>query len=84
MAEGSSFSEVLSPQGVLAAPLSSVGGKAATLARMIQKGIQGPDFFCVSSAAFVRHLSDNEIKQFARLMRKLRDQLHPEAATITD
>jgi phosphoenolpyruvate synthase/pyruvate phosphate dikinase len=61
MAEGSSFSEVLSPQGVLAAPLSSVGGKGATLARMIQKGIQVPDFFCVSSAAYVRHLSANEI-----------------------
>lgn len=61
MPEGTSSSGVLSAQAVLAAPLFSVGGKAATLARLIQEGIHVPDFFCLSSAAFVRHLTDNEI-----------------------
>lgn len=61
MGEGASTSAVLSQEDVLKSPLSSVGAKASTLARLAGEGIPVPDFFCLSSAAFALHLADNKV-----------------------
>lgn len=54
-------SYVLDKAQALGAPLEQVGGKAASLARLAQTGIPVPDFFVVTSAAFERHLEDNDL-----------------------
>jgi rifampicin phosphotransferase len=46
---------------VLEAPLELVGGKAASLARLVAAGIPVPDFFVVTSAAFEHHLESNRL-----------------------
>ncbi len=38
-----------------------VGGKAASLARLVAAGIPVPDFFVVTSAAFEHHLAVNSL-----------------------
>ena len=38
-----------------------MGGKAASLARLSAAGLPVPDFFVVTSAAFERHLEDNDL-----------------------
>lgn len=46
---------------VAGGPLSVVGGKARTLARLRVAGIPVPDFFVITPAAFARHLAGNRI-----------------------
>ena len=46
---------------MLDAPLEMVGGKAASLARLVAAGIPVPDFFVVTSAAFEHHLAINRL-----------------------
>ncbi len=52
---------VLSRQECSAAPLSSVGAKAATLARIARAGIAVPEFCVIPSTAFQLHLRENGI-----------------------
>ena len=52
---------MLSQRDASTATLSSVGAKAATLARLAGEGIPVPPFFVVPAAAFARHLRDNAI-----------------------
>jgi phosphoenolpyruvate synthase/pyruvate phosphate dikinase len=54
-------SEVLGQHDILRAAVGSVGGKAATLARMGREGIPVPEFAVITSAAFALHLADNGI-----------------------
>jgi len=59
--QGMSASHVLSLQDVSTSPVSSVGRKAATLARLAGEGFPVPQFFVVPSAALGRHLEANGI-----------------------
>lgn len=61
MRERTSSSKVFSQKDIFDVSLSSVGAKAATLARMAREGIPVPDFYVISSGAFVLHLTDNRI-----------------------
>ncbi|MGH2720298.1 MAG: PEP/pyruvate-binding domain-containing protein, partial [Actinomycetota bacterium] len=38
-----------------------VGAKAAVLGRLASAGLPVPDFFCVTTGAFARHLEDNAV-----------------------
>ena len=61
MPEGAAPSYVLSRPDCLAAPLRSVGPKAATLARLAGEGIPVPHFYVVSSASLALHVAENRI-----------------------
>ena len=61
MPEGAAPSYVLGGPDSLAAPLRSVGTKAATLARLAGEGIPVPHFSVVTSAALALHVSENRI-----------------------